>query len=858
MGLSGCLTLGQLHRVGRRSLCGVAVGLLASLGVLLSASAKPASAAERIRLTLAPLEISISVAELDTFAKTGEATGGLRFYLQRLDERRQAEFRSFLQRRLDVSPEVISQISYSLMGERTLRELGQIIRTHNNLDGFHALRGSLLLAASDPEGMTVVNVLRRFPGYSVRLNAGQLLALWREFGNVLDYRDSSVEAIRQAMVAESAAEPVIDPTGMANLATPGAFRVERRGLALRRDRQSLNGTAIERPFGVDVFLPVGVTQPAPVVVISHGLGSTRSAFAYLGEHLATHGFVAVIPDHIGSGEEVRTALLDGVLGSDINPVEYIDRPLDIQFTLDYLEQLAETDPEWTGRMNLQQVGVIGHSFGGYTALALAGAPLNSTRLQQTCSQPLFSLNAAPILQCIANRLPPYAYPLRDERIRAAYAISPITSVALGPEGLSQIQVPTMISAGSNDFIASIVQEQIHPFLWLTTEPKYLAVMVPSGHVVADATPTSNDPTSQQLLLLLAGPEPELGRDYVQELSLAFMQAHLANRPEFADYLTASYVQATSRDGLDLLLVRSLTPEQLELAYGATPPIPIVPELPAVASTTRNPVLGAIAQTGQLRAAIRQDAAPFGYIGSNGQLTGFCLDLLTELAATLEQQLGRSVDLELVALSTFDTRIDVVRRGVAQIECGPNSIPAEASRVAYSTPFFLTGTHFLVPSANGDDINPLSGLQNLRVGVQRDTSTERFVRQRYPEALVIALDGSGGSSEVQALQQGLVDTVAGDGILLLAEAQQQGLGATVQLSPATPLSCEPYGLIMPEGDAEWTSTVNQFIGSPAFQPVWETWFGTELYDYIFLGLDFCALQPQPTGANELSGGEFGTP
>ena len=58
------------------------------------------------------------------------------------------------------------------------------------------------------------------------------------------------------------------------------------------------------------------------------------------------------------------------------PREYVDRPLDISFTLDELERLTAVGGAYQGRLDLNRVGMIGHSLGGYTTLAIAGAPIN--------------------------------------------------------------------------------------------------------------------------------------------------------------------------------------------------------------------------------------------------------------------------------------------------------------------------------------------------------------------------------------------------------------------------------------------------------------------------------------------------
>ena len=77
--------------------------------------------------------------------------------------------------------------------------------------------------------------------------------------------------------------------------------------------------------------------------------------------------------------------------------------------------------------------------------------------------------------------------------------------------------------------------------------------------------------------ILKSPRPDLGRQYVYALSVAFFYRYLANRSDYQPYLTAPYGQAIGQEPLDLRLVRSLTPEQIHKAYGKRTPWPIVPE-----------------------------------------------------------------------------------------------------------------------------------------------------------------------------------------------------------------------------------------------------------------------------------------
>ena len=561
----------------------LATGVGIALGLLPGAwCARPVAAAEAVKVSLGALELSLSLEALQIYADTGNITGDLRFYARFLDDANRAELRRFLQQRFDVDPVIVSQITYAPLGERVLQGLGVVVQTENRTNGFKALRAAAVLAASDPEKLSVLNLIRYYPSTSIRINAEALLALRQEFTAMVDYRDAAVRAIQQQMDAEIAAAPAGNFAQLPDLSRVGGSRVVRRTLKFSRDRQAPTGEGIARPFAVALYLPQGLAQPAPVVVISHGLGSSPAAFIYLARHLASHGFVVVVPQHIGSDASRREALLSGIVGSDVSPDEFIDRPLDITATLDQLEQLAQSDPTLRGRMDLQTVGAIGHSFGGYTVLALAGADPNVPRLRQECANPRPTLNAAPVLQCLGDNLP-FGGTLRDPRIKAVFAISPIISVVLGPESMSKIQIPTLLMGGSEDFIASTVQEQIHPFVWLTTPDKYLAISIPSNHNYADGTGGDRNPPAGSIDSFLAGPDPTLARTYVRELSLAFMQRYLANRPESSRYLTAAYAQHIQQAPLQLQFVQALTAQQLEQAYGRKPPISIVPTLPILHS-----------------------------------------------------------------------------------------------------------------------------------------------------------------------------------------------------------------------------------------------------------------------------------
>jgi predicted dienelactone hydrolase len=119
-------------------------------------------------------------------------------------------------------------------------------------------------------------------------------------------------------------------------------------------------------------LHVRVSAPAtghdlPVVVFSHGFGSSMDGYAPLADHWAAHGFVVVQPTHLDS----RTL---GLAADDPRtPRIWRFRIEDLTRVLDGLDVLAASVPGLAGRVDHDRVAVAGHSWGAQTASALLGA-----------------------------------------------------------------------------------------------------------------------------------------------------------------------------------------------------------------------------------------------------------------------------------------------------------------------------------------------------------------------------------------------------------------------------------------------------------------------------------------------------
>jgi predicted dienelactone hydrolase len=517
-------------------------------------------AAERIYASYSALEISISVNTLENYAKTGLIDDELTAYQQYLPLSQFQELRRILLSPVKVSPVVVSQFLYTPQGELLLRRLAQAIKTKSRQPEprFNALRSALIQASGESGGLTLLNLLRKYPTASIHLDLVQSLGIATELEKLVAETNQAIAAVTKKSKIEAEKIQQSKLSQLPDLRFKGKFKSQKytqKFFDLRRNRLLLT----------DIYIP-NIKNSAPVIVISHGLGLDSSNFQYLADHLASYGFAVVVPNHPGSDTKQLRSLLSGRANEVAEADEFKDRPLDVKYILNQLEKVNQSDSRFQGRLNLQQVGVFGQSLGGYTALALAGAKINFQQLEQDCQPEALqdTWNMSLLLQCraLALRISKSGkeYNLRDSRVKAAIAVNPITSSIFGKAGLSQIKIPVMIVGCSDDTVAPALYEQILPFSWFATPQKYLVMLLGGTHF---STIGNGNPANQQVALTadMIGDASQAQR-YMNVLSLPFFQTYVAGKPQYISYLNATYAQSISSKSLGLSLVQSMNTTEL--------------------------------------------------------------------------------------------------------------------------------------------------------------------------------------------------------------------------------------------------------------------------------------------------------
>lgn len=160
--------------------------------------------------------------------------------------------------------------------------------------------------------------------------------------------------------------------------------------------------------------PVIEGDKLPLAVFSHGNLSFAEQSWFVGEYFASHGFVVLAPDHTGN------TLVNA--GDERPNNMFTLRPRDVSAVIDAANSL----PGLTDRIG-EEIVVLGHSFGGYTTLAISGA-------EYAASSDFASFGTT----------------LRDPRVGAAVAMAAADHHVFESAGAAKIEIPVMLMTGGMD------------------------------------------------------------------------------------------------------------------------------------------------------------------------------------------------------------------------------------------------------------------------------------------------------------------------------------------------------------------------------------------------------------------------
>jgi predicted dienelactone hydrolase len=238
------------------------------------------------------------------------------------------------------------------------------------------------------------------------------------------------------------------------------------------------GTQAEQVYVLPVMEPFAMTANAtpaaaerkPLIVLSHGNWATPSVYGWLTTALVQAGFVVLAPTHPGS------------MFQDLRP-EYRarlwERSLDVSFAL--TQFLA--DPAWAARIDAKRIGFIGHSFGGWTGVNLAGGRYDFglqiaycqalVQKDQYCAGLIKDFNPQ-------TQIEDGKRSYKDERFSAFYALASGMAAGFTPQSLKGITAPIVFETAKYD---TVLATEGGSSLFARSIPSAKEIVREAGHFV---------------------------------------------------------------------------------------------------------------------------------------------------------------------------------------------------------------------------------------------------------------------------------------------------------------------------------------------------------------------------------------
>jgi len=213
----------------------------------------------------------------------------------------------------------------------------------------------------------------------------------------------------------------------------------------------------------------------PLVVLSHGYPGSRIFLSYLGENLASKGYVVASIDHTDS-------VLGAVRGF---PSTLLNRSTDQLFTLDTLSAMGRQPGHFlSGLVDPERAAIVGYSMGGYGALASGGAGYSkSGSAARLVPGGYFDGLIAGNPQWEARRHP---------GLKAIVAIAPWGNQPPNnnwdADGLAGLRLPSLFIAGDQDDVSGFEQGTRKAFTQAVNSKRCLLVYQNANHNVGGNPP----------------------------------------------------------------------------------------------------------------------------------------------------------------------------------------------------------------------------------------------------------------------------------------------------------------------------------------------------------------------------------
>ena len=265
-----------------------------------------------------------------------------------------------------------------------------------------------------------------------------------------------------------------------------------------------------------------IDDKIPLVIWSHGLGGSRDGAGYLARFLASHKYIVLNIQHIGTDSSLWEGKTghpwDNIRKAKISRKTTLNRMKDVPFIINQMELMAKSNDEIAKFIDFENIGMSGHSFGAITTQIMAGQKLGKGERK---------------------------YSMKEHRIKAAIAYSPsetYNSDEPKEEIYGSIDIPMFYMTGTNDDHPVNGKDYLHR-LQIYENAKgsnqHLLILKDGDHMVYNGSRGG----------LGNNPKLEEHKDIIKISALAFWDSYLKNMNEAREWLQgSSYKNYLGKEG----------------------------------------------------------------------------------------------------------------------------------------------------------------------------------------------------------------------------------------------------------------------------------------------------------------------
>jgi glutamate transport system substrate-binding protein len=227
-------------------------------------------------------------------------------------------------------------------------------------------------------------------------------------------------------------------------------------------------------------------------------------------------------------------------------------------------------------------------------------------------------------------------------------------------------------------------------------------------------------------------------------------------------------------------------------------------------------MGKIQAAGEIKIGVKYDVPPFGFKNpQTDEIEGFDVDLGRAIA----DKLGVEPNF-IEAIS--DNRIPFLEDGTVDLVLSTMTINAERDQeIDFSEPYYIARGRILVPQDS--DITGIDSLAGRKVCTALGSTYEETLKEQAPKADLRLVDSY--SECLELVQNGAVDAVSTDDVILTGMIIQDD---TLKLTEGEPLTTEPYGAGLKDGDTEFKEFVDgvleEYKSGGGWAEAYEKWVG----------------------------------